>query len=391
MEETDFVFEIPQRHKYSKEEIIQNLVNFSLAKKGLKTTAKEYDLWDKRLVSSETVRRIFGSWLDALEKSGISKNACCVNQLNPKELIEIFKHCCQDIGNLPSKQQLRLYLNNIQSPYSVASYVYHFGGLRRILRRMIDFEKGKITEKQLYSKYNPKDPDPLLNATDYFQVAEISSFDVKRRKYSKEEIVEILKKFFSLNNFQPFSARDYRKWKDAPVSSATITDVFGSWANALQNAGIKPKREFKRDPVVMIEYFMNCWKALKKPPSRRELDEFLKKTFSPYTSASYYAFFGGLGRLAHRIVDYKNRKISDQELYAKHKYHNSRRPIPVSLRFKVLERDKYRCVRCGATANDRKLEVDHKIPVSQGGNDSLDNLQTLCWDCNRGKRNKYNH
>jgi 5-methylcytosine-specific restriction endonuclease McrA len=34
-----------------------------------------------------------------------------------------------------------------------------------------------------------------------------------------------------------------------------------------------------------------------------------------------------------------------------------------------------------------ELEVDHKVPVAQGGSDALDNLQTLCVDCNRGKRN----
>jgi 5-methylcytosine-specific restriction endonuclease McrA len=50
----------------------------------------------------------------------------------------------------------------------------------------------------------------------------------------------------------------------------------------------------------------------------------------------------------------------------------------------VLQRDKYRCVLCGASGVS--LEVDHKIPVARGGSDDLDNLQTLCFPCNRGKR-----
>ena len=63
----------------------------------------------------------------------------------------------------------------------------------------------------------------------------------------------------------------------------------------------------------------------------------------------------------------------------------SRRPIPSRLRFLVLERDGYRCQICGRTANGTTLEVDHKVPVAKGGTDSLKNLWTLCFDCNRGK------
>jgi len=62
-----------------------------------------------------------------------------------------------------------------------------------------------------------------------------------------------------------------------------------------------------------------------------------------------------------------------------------RRMVSKKLRFMILERDKYRCRICGKSANETKLEVDHKVPVAKGGTDSLDNLWTLCIDCNRGK------
>jgi 5-methylcytosine-specific restriction endonuclease McrA len=45
---------------------------------------------------------------------------------------------------------------------------------------------------------------------------------------------------------------------------------------------------------------------------------------------------------------------------------------------RVLERDGWRCQRCGSLEN---LQVHHKIKRSQRGNDSLENLVTLCAYC----------
>lgn len=43
----------------------------------------------------------------------------------------------------------------------------------------------------------------------------------------------------------------------------------------------------------------------------------------------------------------------------------------------------------GLTSNNEKvLHADHIIPVSQGGTDEMDNLQTLCEKCNLAKSNK---
>jgi 5-methylcytosine-specific restriction enzyme A len=65
-----------------------------------------------------------------------------------------------------------------------------------------------------------------------------------------------------------------------------------------------------------------------------------------------------------------------------------RNPIPGVLRHEVFHRDGYRCLECGATNHETSLEVDHIIPVAQGGTDELDNLQTLCRTCNQAKGNR---
>lgn len=64
------------------------------------------------------------------------------------------------------------------------------------------------------------------------------------------------------------------------------------------------------------------------------------------------------------------------------------RNLSLSLRLKILNRDNFRCVFCGkspATDFGTKLHIDHIIPCSKGGTSSLENLQTLCNECNPEK------
>lgn len=58
------------------------------------------------------------------------------------------------------------------------------------------------------------------------------------------------------------------------------------------------------------------------------------------------------------------------------------------LREKIKQRDNYTCQKCGISTNDERnllLEIDHIIPISKGGMSTEENLQTLCWKCNRTK------
>lgn len=62
-----------------------------------------------------------------------------------------------------------------------------------------------------------------------------------------------------------------------------------------------------------------------------------------------------------------------------------------SLREKIKTRDNFTCQHCGLSVHDERnllLEIDHIRPLSKGGITSEDNLQTLCWKCNRSKGSK---
>ena len=54
-------------------------------------------------------------------------------------------------------------------------------------------------------------------------------------------------------------------------------------------------------------------------------------------------------------------------------------------RFEVLQRDQHCCIYCGRKPPYVMLEVDHIIPKNKWWLDTLDNLVTSCFDCNRWK------
>ncbi len=61
------------------------------------------------------------------------------------------------------------------------------------------------------------------------------------------------------------------------------------------------------------------------------------------------------------------------------------------LRQQIKERDNYTCRYCGNSTTKEPnllLEIDHIIPVAKGGFTEENNLQTLCWKCNRHKSDK---
>ncbi len=85
----------------------------------------------------------------------------------------------------------------------------------------------------------------------------------------------------------------------------------------------------------------------------------------------------------NRFVEYLGERVKWKKSVA-----GQRALMTSRLRQHILERDHFTCKKCGASTSEEPnllLEVDHIIPISKGGMTSEENLQTLCWRCNRSK------
>lgn len=87
-----------------------------------------------------------------------------------------------------------------------------------------------------------------------------------------------------------------------------------------------------------------------------------------------------------QLISILERKLTQTEFSKE-----QRRMMTPKLREAIKVRDNYTCRYCGnSTFNEPNLllEIDHIIPVAKGGFTVEENLQTLCWKCNRSKSDK---
>lgn len=57
-------------------------------------------------------------------------------------------------------------------------------------------------------------------------------------------------------------------------------------------------------------------------------------------------------------------------------------------RYKIFERDGYKCHYCSKVLTKYSATLDHILPVSKGGDNAYDNLITACLHCNSQRTNK---
>ncbi|MCB2048554.1 MAG: HNH endonuclease [Novosphingobium sp.] len=191
-----------------------------------------------------------------------------------------------------------------------------------------------------------------------------------------------------------------------PFSNKRLIRGWGSTREALKTAGIgtTPLSPRYTDDEC-FENLLNVWTHYGRPPTYREMGQSpsivggkaYSRRFGTWNKA-LAAFVEQANRDDDQVngnVDNRERSVCDLpkiEVIEEYPNRQGRRDAPLGLRFKVLKRDNFRCVLCGdnpAKNPECDLHVDHILPWSRGGSTVLENLRTLCANCNLGRSNRY--
>ena len=208
------------------------------------------------------------------------------------------------------------------------------------------------------------------NVTDQELLQDLVAADAKLKEQGKALT------FRSYNEFGKYSAH-------------TIGARFGSWNDGLRKAGLAPNEEKNVSIEALFNNLKLVWIAKGRQPVYRDMSA----PPSQYTASIYSDRFGAWRRALEEFVasiDQEQEELLRYETEVKSSKGTKRtkRDPSLALRFFVLKRDRFCCVACGrspATVAGLVLEIDHVFPWSKGGETIEENLQTLCFDCNRGK------
>lgn len=147
----------------------------------------------------------------------------------------------------------------------------------------------------------------------------------------------------------------------------------------------------QNDVPILIKKFSS--KKFEKKLGFEEVD--MSTAYFPKYIFKYISSGGNASTECDVIMDIDNLNRFILFLSEKIKFNKSiagqRALMTSKLRQRIKERDGFTCKQCGASVQKEPnllLEIDHIIPVSKGGLTTEDNLQTLCWRCNRKKGNK---
>jgi len=216
----------------------------------------------------------------------------------------------------------------------------------------------------------------------------------RQRVLSREDIIQALRSFAA--DHPNTSATLDAIAERLGVDSTTISGRFGKWKTLLSEVGIASVplgRRYTEEECV--ENILALWSHYGRQP---RFDE-LKRHPSVVGPKAYILRWGGwraaLSAFVRKVNDTSEPTVERRTAVAETENQSdpvldtpAPRSIPLALRYKILCRDKFRCVICGASpAKDETVElhVDHIHPWSLKGKNIEENLRTLCLKCNLGK------
>lgn len=211
------------------------------------------------------------------------------------------------------------------------------------------------------------------------------TFDLnaKRIRITDSQMIDSLQRFYSISK-KPFTTKEYDAWNGRICTSQAIFRRFGSWRNALSRVGIiHGIRAHTYTTQELLDNLELVWRELGCPPGKRMLARYgYHISERPYINR-----WGSVSNACRLLKSFKEGKIDESQLLARQE-ERTRKTMPLRLRWIVMQRDNFQCVKCGKRPPEVQLEVDHILPWSRGGTDEESNLRTLCDICNSGKSNQ---
>jgi hypothetical protein len=219
-------------------------------------------------------------------------------------------------------------------------------------------------------------------------------FELKKvhRNTPEDELVADLKNTAEKLN-QDFVTREQQD-KFGKFDSSNMADRLGGWAKAHERAGLSLARHQRSVRISDDELFQNLeevWTKLGHQPIQADMFPPISK----YSAGVYKKRFGTwMKGLEIFVVNINNEEDISSESSIENlrvepsTKHKTKREINWRLRFIVMRRDNFKCKNCGrspATDQSTILHVDHIKAWANGGETTLENLQTLCSVCNIGK------
>lgn len=235
------------------------------------------------------------------------------------------------------------------------------------------------------------------------QRAAMSNKNIANNYISSELLLSDIQRVAALLKQDTLNSHQYME--NGNYSVTTCSRRFGGWDNALKAAGLSPNKDASGkhiDTNDLLHEIERVWIMLGRQPTSTDI----KNGISKYSLQSYSRRFGGWRGALQTFVDWVD--TSDDEETQKEKSESvpslselktepekatiqtrmTSRDINLRLRFRVMQRDNFKCCMCGASPAkdpDVVLHIDHIVPWAKGGETTYDNLQTLCSKCNLGK------
>lgn len=381
------------------EDVIAEIKRVDLLVGKDKLTQVDYNKHAK--MSSDGVKLRFGNWEKALIAAGLgnkyvgTKITDKIRQqkakyLTDQEVLDELKR----VATIPNLSHSRVQTNFNKNAITMAdfdknseiahgTFITRFGGWHNALKKagLEHRYSGKVVTEKMRG--------PRVKAL------------------SNDDVIQELQRIAKFLNKETVTHEDIRNYSDV-MSVGVVARRFGSWNAAMEKAGLKVTY-YRFSDEDYFENLLNVWTQHGKQPKYRELDA----PPSKISAAAYVSRFGNWHRALETFVERMNQDGREVEQVFKEEksitqpevagrveiikpkpriFIEDRRDIGLGLRYQVLSRDKFKCVRCGASpATDPtcKLHIDHVVPFSKGGRTMLENLQTLCEMCNLGKGNRH--